>query len=153
MTSPTFAVSPGFFRSSVIVPAAGAGSSMEAFSLSSTTTGSSRWTESPFCLSQLPISTSETDSPAAGILSSIGISGRNQLRLFGLVTFVRPGCRTRGRRTRDEFERMTKDCFAEFVAEVTPRAHVLGLFLHPHEGNVRCVGGQGLLQLGETQRI
>src|SRR5436190_3155505 len=154
MTSPTAAVSPCFLSTSVMMPAAGAGNSMEAFSLSRTTTGSSRWTESPFCLSQLPISTSETDSPAAGILSSIGIvSSGDELSLFGLMAFARTGGGTRGGGPRNHTEWTAKNLFAKLNPQEAPRAHVLRFFLHPGDRHVRRIAGQSVFKFRFAQWI
>src|SRR2546430_7118901 len=70
MTSPTAAFSPLCLSIWVMVPAAGAGSSTVAFSVSITTTGSSWSTDSPGFLSQSPISTSLIDSPTEGTTNS-----------------------------------------------------------------------------------
>ena len=73
ITSPTLAMSPFFFKIFVMVPAAGAGSSMVAFSDSMLTMFSSLATESPSFFNHPPISTSVIDSPTSGTFSSVAI--------------------------------------------------------------------------------
>ena len=73
ITSPTLAMSPFFFRIFVMVPAAGAGNSMVAFSVSMLTMFSSLATESPSFFNHSPISTSVIDSPTSGTFISVAI--------------------------------------------------------------------------------
>src|SRR5690606_9770013 len=72
-TAPTGTVSPGAKSCSVRTPAIGEGTSSVALSVSTSTMGSSTATGSPTDLSQLPMMTSEIDSPAAGTLTSVAI--------------------------------------------------------------------------------
>src|SRR5688572_21700746 len=155
MTSPTFAISPFFLSTSVTVPAAGAGSSTVAFSLSSVTTGSSFWTDSPLRLSQSPISTSEIDSPTSGTFSSIGIlfkSGFDEFCLFDFVGAGRSRCRTGRSRTIDAGE-LPAEFQAELHEHVTPRPHILRFFLHPGHGCVFRINCERILQCLELEGI
>jgi len=74
MVSPTATVSPERFAMRRSTPAAGAGSATVAFSLSTSTSGSSAWTGSPSFLSHAPMVAWVTDSPSDGTLSSIDIA-------------------------------------------------------------------------------
>jgi hypothetical protein len=74
MISPTATVSPVFRSTLRSTPAAGAGSATVAFSLSTSTSGSSAWTTSPSFLSHVPTLACVTDSPSDGTLSGIAIS-------------------------------------------------------------------------------
>ena len=74
ITSPTRALSPARLSIRPITPAAGAGSSRVALSDSRVTSGSPAATASPGCFSHWPISTSVTDSPTAGTLSSTAMA-------------------------------------------------------------------------------
>src|SRR5579884_2028148 len=145
-------------------PAAGAGSSTVAFSDSSRTTFSSRWTVAPSGLSQSPISTSVMDSPTAGTLSSIAITLlcsvsllerlREQLLLFQTVGIVRTGGGAGRFRAADAGERkpLSQDV-AKLRIDVTARAHVFRFFLHPEQWGAFVIFFHGGLHLFSTQRI
>ncbi len=74
ITSPMATVSPVFLITFRSTPAAGAGSDTVAFSLSTSTSGSSTWTGSPSFLSQAPRVASVMDSPSDGTLSWIDMA-------------------------------------------------------------------------------
>jgi hypothetical protein len=74
MTSPTATVAPDCFRTRVMTPADGAGTATVAFSLSTSTTGSSTPTASPSFFSQAPMVACVMDSPSDGTRSSMGMS-------------------------------------------------------------------------------
>ncbi len=71
MTWPTVTVSPASARISAIVPVAGAGTSASTLSVEISTSVSSSSTLSPACLAHSRIVPSLTDSPIAGICTSI----------------------------------------------------------------------------------
>ena len=71
ITCPTVTVSPSSARISVIVPAAGAGSSMSTLSVETSTTVSPSLTVSPTLTDHSRIVPSVTDSPPVGVTMSI----------------------------------------------------------------------------------
>ena len=71
MTCPTVTVSPSWARISVIVPAAGAGSSMSTLSVEISTTVSPSLTSSPTLTDHSSTVPSVTDSPPVGVTMSI----------------------------------------------------------------------------------
>src|SRR5215831_20241583 len=70
-SAPTATVSPSLARISDRMPAAGAGTSIVTFSVSSSTRGSSTATRSPACLNHFPMVASVTDSPSVGTRISV----------------------------------------------------------------------------------
>ncbi len=70
-SAPMATVSPSLATISDKTPAAGAGTSIVTFSVSSSTSGSSAATTSPGCLNHFPIVASVTDSPSVGTRISV----------------------------------------------------------------------------------
>src|SRR5687768_16014816 len=98
------------------------------------------------------MSTSVIDSPNDGTLISVCMyplceSRVNNLFLLAFMRRSRTGRRTRRRRAPDERERMPAQKFlAIFHAQITPRAHVLRLFLHPNDWRAFRVKSKHLMQ-------
>ena len=112
IVSPIETLSPSCLRILASTPAAGAGSSVEALSVSSSTTFSSSATASPSRLSQRPICTSWMDSPRIGIFNSMlmvmlqALQGPvDQQLLFTLVCRRRSGGRAGGLGSSDSGQR------------------------------------------------
>ena len=70
-TVPTSTVSPSCTRICVTTPSAALGTSVSTLSVEISRSGSSRWIESPTCLSHFVIVPSETETPICGITTSV----------------------------------------------------------------------------------
>src|SRR5215470_19515809 len=165
-TSPTATVSPCCFRM-CSTPAAPAGSSVLALSVSSSSRTSSGPTTSPSCFAQRTMTPSVTDSPRLGIRTSKGIrplflpgpcSARegvqHEIALFGLVDLVGARRRTRGFRAPDIRQRAIagQDALEAPIHDV-PSPHVPRLFLHPENLAPVRVGGEDRLELLLGKRV
>src|SRR5579872_2483827 len=134
-TAPIGTSLPSAARISPSVPAAGAGISSVALSVSSSTSGSSRATASPGCFSQRATVASVIDSPRLGTRISVAIGSRRQrvgdeLRLLALVPLEEAGRRRGGLGAAGEARPLGRDVepgenALDAAVDEIPGAHVL----------------------------
>ena len=142
ITSPTATVSPALRRILRRMPAPGEGTSSVAFSLSTSTSGSSAVTSSPSARFQAPSVASRTDSPSAGtaqrqrhLARSCPNASAISRACSRVCRFADPvaGLADSGRLTHDHGKRPRQQP-RQLAVHVRPGAHVLRLLLNPDDG-------------------